>query len=158
MRQVKLTQGKFALVDDEDFDWINQWNWHYNKAGYAVRNKLVNKKWIGYKMHILINNTPNNLQTDHINGNRLDNQRANLRSCTAQENAKNRKKNSNSPSPYKGVLWWEYYGRPGKWTATIRHNKKDYFIGVYKTSIEAAVAYNAKAVELHGEFAKLNEV
>lgn len=90
MKQIPLTQGQFALVDDEDFDFLMQWRWYYSKSncdntGYAVRYE--NGK--GIRMHRVVMNTPANLVVDHINHNGIDNQKHNLRNCTNTENAHN---------------------------------------------------------------------
>lgn len=161
MKKILLTQEKFALVDEEDFEYLNQWKWHFCKSGYAVRNCWPEGKsgvCKTIRMHRVIMNTPRHLQVDHINGNRLDNRKINLRNCTQAQNAMNKGADSKTNRPYKGVSWWEYNGRPGKWIAQIRHNRKSIHIGVYKSANEAALAYNIKAKELFGEYARLNRV
>ena len=94
MREIPLCDGAAALVDDEDFDWLNQWKWHLGAGGYASRREwnAVEKRTRGVLMHRLILNAPPPIGyvVDHINRNRLDNRRANLRLSTFQENARNR--------------------------------------------------------------------
>ena len=153
-REVPLTQGKAAIVDDEDFDWLSQYKWVYHK-GYAVRSATISKgRRKHVYMHRLINNTPEGKLTDHINGNSLDNRRKNLRSATNAENGRNRKVSSNNTSGYKGVRKFNN----GKWITTIRYNGRRIYIGLFKDKHEAAKAYNEKALELFGVYARLNEI
>ena len=111
MKEIQLTQGKVALVDDEDYEYLNQWKWYANewKGGklYAVRNVRKNKQYIGYEsMHrLLSSNKDKKLVTDHINGNTLDNRKSNLRICTISENTKNRQIQKNNKSGFKGVRY-----------------------------------------------------
>ena len=100
MKKIKLTQGKVALVDDGDFEWLSQWKWTYKNGGYAYRS-------IGSKGHIFLHRaimkSPKNLEIDHINGNGLDNRRSNLRFATHKQNIRNQQKQKNRTSKYKGV-------------------------------------------------------
>lgn len=150
-KEIKLTQGKYALVDDDDFEWLSKYKWCYCNR-YAIRQpsrKLGKRKLI--QMHKEIMNTPDNLNTDHINGNGLDNRKCNLRICTHQQNLFNQKRRSNNVSGYKGI-------RPDKygWEAVIGYNYKTITLGIYATPEEAAQAYDKKAIKLFGNFAKLN--
>ncbi len=93
MKKIKLTKSKFALVDDEDFDYLNQWKWHYTGTGYAGRKIYPNGRY-DQKMlylHRVIMQTPVGLDVDHIDHDRLNNQKSNLRNCTRTDNLKNRK-------------------------------------------------------------------
>ena len=95
MKRIKITQNQFALVDDEDYEMLSGFKWHYSN-GYAIHHhyiKTVKGRPITKKvlMHSLIMNTPKGMDTDHIDGNRLDNRRNNLRICTRRENGQNRK-------------------------------------------------------------------
>jgi len=105
MKKIKLTKGQFTIVDDDMFDYLNQWKWYLNNDGYAVRSKRVfnGKKHIF--MHRLVNNTPDNMQTDHINRDKLDNRNENLRNTTKMLNGRNRGTPKNNTSGYKGVVW-----------------------------------------------------
>ncbi len=156
MKKIELTQGQFALVDDEDFEYLNQWKWyaHLAKTGktyYAERNKRISKdKRILIQMHRLIMNTPDNLEVDHKDGNGLNNQKHNMINCTRQENAFNRRVFKGSSS-YKGVFW---HKRLNKWVAQIARMKKHIHIGTFVSEIEAAEAYNKKAKEFMEEYAK----
>lgn len=161
MKQISLSQGKFALVDDEDYDFLMQWKWCISATGYAVRRYYVDKingKYV-YKhviMHRLILKTPDKMQTDHINMNRLDNRKINLRICGASENQGNKavsKMKKDKISKYKGV----FLQNGGKtWTANITKNRKRYHLGTFKNQEDAALAYNFAAMEHFGEFARIN--
>lgn len=153
MKEIKLTQGKVALVDDEDFEYLNQRKWHYSK-GYAVS---TSRRLFGFQktiaMHREIMNTPNGMETDHINGDKLDNRKNNLRNCFHLENGKNRKIQINNTSNYKGV---SFDKRAGKWRSVIYIEKKKISLGNFTNIEDAARAYDKKAIELFGEFANTN--
>ena len=150
MKKIKLSRGKYTIVDDEDFEWLNRWKWSYNSLGYARMGQ--NYKTI--LMHRLIMNTPHGMETDHINGNGLDNRRSNLRICTRSQNKMNTCLSSKNTSGYKGVCWNK---NSKKWRAEIEY-KKSICLGYFDNKIDAAKAYNQKAKELFGEFAKLNKI
>src|SRR3990167_4081188 len=105
MKFIKLTQGKFVLVDDEDFEWLNQYKWYCQKAlsnrFYARGQAGKNKKTIF--MHRFILNINDKRRIDHMNGDSLDNRKSNLRICTQQQNLFNKKMYKNNKSGYKGV-------------------------------------------------------
>src|ERR671923_1500933 len=147
-KQIPLPRGLFALVDDADYEWLNQWKWSIGSNRYAYR---INEQNRGIYMHRLITNAPNGMQVDHINGNKLDNRRENLRVCTKHENMRNRGKQKNNTSGYKGVSWREKSKRYG---AFIKIDGKYKMIGEYKTAEDAARAYNEFAKKYHGKFAK----
>lgn len=148
---MELTKGYYTIVDDEDFDALSQWKWSYSE-GYAVRNERGSKP-ARIAMARQLMGSPINMQVDHINGDKLDNRRINLRICTHQQNQVNKNKRRVGTSKYKGVSW--YSGR-GKWMAQIAHMKKLVYIGLFENEEDAALAYNFKAAELHGEFARFN--
>lgn len=159
MKEIKLTQGKVALVDDEDFEYLNQYKWHANKIGnfyYAVRNaKLAKNSWMPLMMHREIMNTPKGTGTDHKDHNGLNNQKVNLRFCDKKTNAMNRLSNKNSSSEFKGVSW---FTKNKNWKSQIQKDGKVIYLGSFKNEHDAALAYNQKATELYGEFANLNNV
>ena len=162
MKEIKLTQGKVALVDDEDFDELNKYKWCAVKdrtTFYAMRKP--SQKNPARSMHRTIMNTPKGMQVDHINHNGLDNQKHNLRNCTGAENTSNYKIPITNTSGYKGV--YLQCDRRGEriykyWKAQISEQGKQKAIGNFKTPELAALAYNQKAKELFGEFAYLNKV
>jgi len=154
MKKIKLTQNKYALIDNEDYNLIKTYKWYAaisRKKYYAVTN-LNNKT---KQMHRLIMNLKKDQIIDHINGNGLDNRKSNLRLCSNKENARNRGKNINNTSGYKGVTWSK---EKNKWNARICFNYKDIYLGDYKNIKDAARAYNEAAIKYHGEFAYLNEI
>ena len=149
---IPLTQGKFAIVDAEDYDRINQYQWYACKCKstfYACRTE--GGKTI--RMHREIMRAPKGLICDHINHNGLDNHRSNLRLCTHAQNCYNQQASSSGTSIYKGVSWHKCRR---KWSARIRCDRKFYNLGDYENEVEAAMVYDDKAVELFGEFACLN--
>lgn len=155
MKEIKLTQGKVALVDDEDFKALNQFKWYahkYRNTFYANRGVGLNGKQITQSMHGVIMNGKG---IDHHDHNGLNNQKSNLRLCTQSENCMNRSKMGNTSSIYKGV----HFHKPNnKWLSSLRINGKHVHLGLFVSEIDAARAYNAKAVELFGEFVNLNNI
>lgn len=148
MKKIVLTQGKFALVDDVDFEWLNQWKWCCSGNGAVHRNIGGQKRQY---MHRLIMNNPERQVIDHINGNRLDNQRNNLRSCSQQENTFNGKTRKNNRSGYKDI-WWDMQRK--KWFVQIMRDGKKYSIGRFIKLEEAIEARNRELYELHGDFSR----
>lgn len=174
MKEIQLTQGKFALVDDEDFERLNQWKWFTHKDGdnfYAYRNSLtVNGKRTCIIMHreiLGLAKGDTKILVDHINLIGTDNRRENLRTCTNAENLQNKRRYKNCKSQYKGVHVRDrmrFKKTTDEWVidknirARIRLNGVLIHIGSFKTELEAAHAYNLKAIELFGVFANLNKV
>jgi hypothetical protein len=157
--KIKLTQGKYAIVDDKNYNYLNQFKWCYKKNsynnGYAFRVKVKNNQRLYIAMHRLIMNCPNSKQIDHINRDGLDNREVNLRVCTANENNKNARIRKDNKSGYKGVSW---YPNRNKWRCVIAVNKKQIYLGYFIEPKEAAKAYNKAAIKYFGEFANLNEI
>ncbi len=147
-RRIPLGDGLYAYVDAADYDWLSRWTWS-SVNGYAARNE---KGKIVY-MHRQILQAPPGKIVDHFNHNKLDDTRPNLRLCLRHENQRNQRKKRGSLSKYKGV---GYSKDRHKWYAQIKIMGKDIWLGYYKDEIEAARAYDRKAVELFGEFANLN--
>lgn len=158
MKLIKLSKNKFAKVDDEDFEYLNKWKWSVSSNNYAVRRvsrKLKGKNNIIILMHRQIMKTNKNMQTDHINQNKLDNQKSNLRMCTRSENSCNRLKRKNTSSKYKGVCWDK---AKKKWVAQVWKDNVKVLNKRFPTEKEAAIAYNKKSKIFHKEFAILNNV
>ena len=155
MKEIPLTQGKVAIVDDDMYDYLMQWKWQYTSAGYAARPapRVRGKSHRSILMHREIMETPANLEVDHIDGNTLNNSRANLRNCTRAQNMKDRKRRRRNTSGYTGV----YVNKMAKkWQAFIRHDDKILYLGLFRDPAEAARIRDAKARELYGEFATEN--
>ncbi len=152
---IELTKNQQAIVDIDDYKTISQYSWFFNKGGYAETVDSKNNRK-HYLMHRFIMSSPRNKEVDHINGNKLDNRKINLRHCTRQENGRNVTKKTGTSSVYKGVSLNIQRGKYKYWFAAIKKDKKAYSIGTFKTEIQAAMAYDIWAKELFGEFAKLN--
>ena len=160
MKKIKLTQGKFALVDNEDFDYLNQWKWcvvRRKNNYYAERRATAKERETSannIKMHRVIINAQPGFLTDHKDHDGLNNQKCNLRSCNNSQNKANSiKQKGQTSSKYKGVTW---DASVNKWVAQKRFNKKTIKLGRYKSEEDAAIAYDKIAIKLHGEFAYLN--
>lgn len=158
MKQIELTQGKFAIVDDCDYLELNNFKWHAHKKDgqfYAVRSlKRNNGKQKSAKMHRQIMGVLDSCcQIDHRDGNTLDNRRRNLRACTSLQNSQNRKPHKNSSSIFKGVGLVKI---TGKWRAQIMHRGKKFYLGSFCNETDAAKAYDKAAERLFGDFAYLN--
>jgi hypothetical protein len=142
MKKLTLTKGHYTLVDDEDFEYLNQWKWHYHSGGYAARKA-------GVRMHRIILSAPQDEEVDHINGDGLDNRRANLRLCTRSQNCQNRSIFRNNTTGHKGVSL-----RPGgKYRARIWLNKTCHSLGDFVSVTEASKAVEQARQKYHGDFA-----
>ena len=163
MKTISLTQGKVAIVDAADYKWLNQWKWRAYRGNssytfYAVRwtPKIKHKRSLEF-MHRLILGLHNTDDThsDHINGDGLDNRRANLRLCNHCENMRNRRINSNNKAGFKGVHIYKIdCNKP--YRAQIKVNNRKVHIGHYETAEAAARAYDVAALKHHGRFASTN--
>jgi len=158
MKQIPLTQNKFALVDDENFEWLNQYKWHaHHNQGhwYALHSVRNNGKKTEIKMHRLIMglNSEDKQKIDHIDGNGLNNQQNNIRFCTQMQNCQNQNLRKNTSSKYKGVSW---FNRDKKWRAYIQVNKEYIHLGYFDDELNAAAAYDYAALKHFGEFALTN--
>jgi len=155
MKEIALTQGKVALVDAVDYERLMQWKWCILTAPhtfYAIRNvrRPHAKRTVMY-MHRLILNTPDTMETDHRNGDGLDNRRTNLRICTKQENCRNRKMQSNNTSGFKGVYW---DADCNKWRADIGVDGTNVSLGKYDDLNAAIAVRQAKEREVFGDFTR----
>lgn len=148
MKKIKLSQNKYALVDDGDYDYLNEWKWSFSDMAYG--GKAYRKEGTkGIYMHRQIMEAPTTLEVDHINHNTLDNRRANLRLATRSQNAANRRVQINNVTGVKGVY---YDKRRDHWIAYAKKDGKRYYAGSFSTILDAARAYNKLAFELHGEY------
>lgn len=149
--KIPLTKGKFALIDADDYPDIGRFHWHAKQDDvdwYAARAEYINGKTFGFRMHAHLLGFPPH-DTDHINGDGLDNRRVNLRPSTRMQNSWNRR----PLNTYKGTLFKK---SRGKWYAKIQVNGVRFETGYFNTEEEAAFAYDLLACEHFGEFAWLN--
>ena len=159
MKQIQLSKGKVAIVDDDDYEYISQWKWHAHfnailRTWSAIRKeKGENGKYRQVFMHNKIMNAPDGFEVDHINHDRLDNRRSNLRICTHKENTFNRRSQNKSRSKYKGVAWHKHNKM---WQANITVDGKQIPLGYFKNEIDAAKAYDMASKKYQGDFAFLN--
>lgn len=150
-----------VLVDDEDYEWLSKVNWYFRKEGYAVGNLPSPSKGVYPKvlMHRYILDAPKGTQVDHINGNKLDNRKENLRIANASTNKANCGLRSSNTSGYKGVVFAKARKHlPTPWAAQIKVNYKTIGLGYFSTKEEAALAYNEASLNHFGEFAYLNTI
>lgn len=160
MKQLPLTRGYVALVDDADYETLNKYKWtaaanSRQKRFYALRKVVKNGKSKTVWMHRFICDAPKGLMVDHVNGNSLDNRRCNLRQCNGSQNMINQGLIVTNKSGFKGVSWNK---KKRKWTAAISWKNKQIHIGVFGEKENAARAYNEVAKRLFGEFARLNNI
>ena len=165
-KNIQLTKGYVAIIDDEDFERVSKIKWHVHTVNDPLKppyaSGYLKKPYRLVLLHRFIMNPPKDLQIDHINGNSLDNRKSNLRVCTANQNKANHKKHRNSKSRFIGVCpnsggdkrkdGTRWINKKHPWKAVCRH----FVIGTFKTEEEAARAYDVKAREFHGEFARTN--
>jgi hypothetical protein len=149
---IPLDEVVYTRVSPEDYDDLAQFTWILNAQGYAVRLTQVGSSEL---LHRRVMRAKRGQYVDHIDGNRLNNERWNLRICTNSQNCMNRGPQSNSKHGYKGVCWSR---ASRKWRAYIKVNGKQIHLGLFATIREAAMTYNASVQHYHGEFAVLNEV
>ena len=164
MKELQLTRGYVALVDDDDFEWLNSYKWYAkiykNNNIYAARTLYLGiennkKKYHTQRIHhVILDIIDYKIIIDHKNGNSLDNRKENLRIATKQQNMANSKINKNNTKGYKGISLY----KNGRWRAKIYIFKKVKYLGFYENAIEAAQAYNDAAVKYFGEFARLNVI
>lgn len=149
--KIPLSGGKFALIDDNAPEEITLHKWQFD-GRYAMRfEKTAEGKFKKIFLHRAIANPDKGFQVDHINHNKLDCRRENLRICTHSENMQNRKPKKSKR--FKGV---QYYPKNNKFGARITANGKTKFLGLFSKAEDAAKAYDAAALSLFGEFARVN--
>ena len=157
MKKIDLGYDKEALVDNADYERIKNQGWCL-KNTKGENGRFYSVATMNYKttpMHRFILGAKKGEFVDHVNGNGLDNRRSNIRICTISQNHQNRRKSPNTSSKYKGV-WFNK--KTNRWIATIKSTdmKWQKSLGVYKTELEAAKAYDTEAVKCFGEFARTN--
>jgi len=149
---IELTQGQYAIVDEDMFEELNKRTWGAHSQGYALTS-LSGGGGRKVFMHRIIMRCKHEERIDHINGDVTDNRVCNLRICNHQENAQNRKIGKNNTSGYKGVSWCK---KQKGWRARLYPKSGSVFAGIYNDKVSAAKAYDAAAKKLFGKFAKLN--
>jgi hypothetical protein len=142
----------YALVDKEDYERLNQYSWRLHEFRCAIRTTKKNGKVITIRMHREIMNTPKGMDTDHINGNPLDNRKVNLRICTHQQNSWNVKKHKDGKYRYKGVAFVAHGKRQKRWISQVYCKGKLYRSKYYLTAEEASNWYQLQAKQLFGEY------
>lgn len=154
MKEIPLTQGKVALVDDEDYErLIAMGKWSINKEGYVFNAKF---RVLMHRFILNAHRIKSRVEVDHMFGNKLDNRKSMIRLCSSQENSRNRGRQINNKSGFKGVV---FEASRNKFKAQIQIEKGvKLTIGRFNTIQEAARAYNAAAIKYHGEFANLNPI
>ena len=146
MKIIELTQGRSTVVDDEDYEFLSQWKWQVTTKGYVYRMFKVNGKNKAIPLHRLLLKPPKHLQVDHINGDKLDNRKENLRAVNQFQNMANRPKLGQSSSIYLGV------SKVGdKWAAFVEHNRRTVHLGLFKLQRHAAMARDLWAKDIYGE-------
>ena len=153
MKEIKLKNGETTIVDDDDFDYLSKHKWYLSKHGYAIGCEKRNNIKSFAKIHRIIMgiNDPS-IKIDHVNGNKLDNRKNNLRIASNSQNVHNSAKRKNTSNSFKGV---NYVHRIKLWQSRCRMNNCDYFLGHFSSEIAAAYAYNKKAIEL-SEYSRIN--
>ena len=156
-KEISLTQGQVALVDDFDFEFLNQWKWYAQKdqrTFYARRwAGCAGGKQIVVRMHNLILPSPVGFETDHRDRNGLNNQRHNLRSVRHVSNTVNQRIRRDNKTGFKGV---SFRKETGVFRAVISFERRSLSLGQSETAVGAAKLYDAAAKRLYGEFAYLN--
>jgi hypothetical protein len=145
------SRDRFTWVDDIDYDWLNQWRWRVNAQGYVIRSWRIGGQEMVVSMHREIMRPPAGFVIDHIDHNKLNNVRGNLRIATQQQNLFNRQLNHNSNTGFKGVSY-----KRGRWQARIQFNEQPIYLGSYEDLKTAALVYDCAAKILFGEYAYLN--
>jgi hypothetical protein len=156
MKTLKLKHKQSAswidvLIDDWNWDRVNEWNWFIDNTGRGDRVKRTISPQIPLANFIL--NISKGIEIDHISRNVYDNQESNLRVCTHQQNNWNKGIRATNTSGYIGVTWDK---NCKKWRSSVMHYSKQIYIGLFNDKIEAAKARDIKAIELFGKFAVLN--
>jgi hypothetical protein len=144
VKYISLTQGKETIVDDDDFGWISRWKWQFNR-GYAKRDiKCI-------RMHREIIHATKGMDVDHINGNKLDNRKCNLRLVNDFQQNQNSNKRKDNTSGCRGV---NFFKPRGTWIARIQYNGKRIGLGTYHDKADAIKAYNEASNKYFGEYAR----
>ena len=151
LKIITTSKNEEILIDEEYYTDLNKYSWHIKSSGYACA-RISGKLQL---MHRYLLNAKSNEIIDHINGNKLDNRKLNLRYSNPLNNAHNKTKLENTTSKYIGV---HFYKSRNKYVSALTKAGKKYHLGYFETEKEAALAYNTKAIKLYGEYANLNDL
>ena len=164
MKSIPLSQGKVALVDDEDYEWLSRWKWCVKRVKhksvpdtwYAVRSEYVSKgQYRTIQMHRLVMNAPDDVRVDHRSYDGLDNQRENLRLATNQQNTAGRRV---APRALPRGVSLVPQLRGARFSAAIVHDGKSVYLGLFNTPQQAGEAYRAESTKLNGEFSPVYDL
>lgn len=157
MKEIPLTHGAVALVDDADYELLSQWRWHVSTNGYARAMIKDAGAFRGVYMHRLIMGMAkeDKRQIDHVDRQKTNNQRSNLRICTHRQNHYNIGVRRDNAVGLKGVSW---SASNRKWVSSIKVDGEQKWLGSFETPEQAHAAYRSAAVEYHGEFVNLSNV
>jgi hypothetical protein len=155
MKEIPLTKGYVAIVDDDDYEYLSQFKWRVQGKIYAVRDDHSTGKRLQLYMHREIAGAKKGEVVDHLNHQTLDNRKENLRACSQTYNNGNHHMRSDNTSGYKGVTWNK---RDRKWVAQIMFNGKNIRFGNFESKHDAARVYNFWAMDLFGEHALVNNI
>lgn len=155
-KEIPLTKGKVAIVDDEDYERFGEFNWHCVGGRYAARSVGGRKNKRMVYLHRLIIGAKDGENVDHINGDKFDNRKSNLRIVTQAQNLYNSAIRSDNTSGYKGVVY--VADCEAKWEARIHKDGRKITLGRFTDPKDAAIEYNRWAKKLFGEYARLNEI
>jgi hypothetical protein len=154
-------KGQIVLIDEADWDRVREYVWWVSQNNHCRKKLINNSTYYAYAkmggknvaMHrLILGHIPQGLETDHINGNGLDNRKMNLRTCTHSQNNRNKPKMKGTSSKYIGVSW---HIHKNKWIAKIQKNGKAYYLGYFDSQLKAAIVRDRHAKYILGEYAKL---
>jgi len=149
-RRIPLTKGKFSIIDDDDFSRVSRHRWKFQPNGYATRNAGATKGTV--YLHRFIMDAPRGIEIDHINLNKLDNRKANLRFATRSQNAFNYRRLSTNKTGVRGV---HFDKSRNKFAAEIIFRGTKIRLGRFESLERAAIVRKKAAIKFHGEFARI---
>lgn len=145
-KRIPLTKGKFAIVDDEDYEYLSQFKWHFGMGDrYACRNVETERGWQPVSMHLHLVKPPPGMETDHINRNKLDNRRKNLRIVTRAINQRNKGATHRSRTGHPGI-----YPKNGKFHVDFRRDGRTHYVGTFAT-LRRAIRERANATRQYDQ-------
>lgn len=153
MKRIELGKGKQALVDDDDFEMLSHWSWNLSSDGYAQNSRRNPGRTSTVRMHRMVTLPDPDVDIDHINRDKLDNRKCNLRFADDTLNRANTPKRPGSSSRFKGVT---FHHRCRKWQAQIQYRGINLYLGLFRSEEQAAKAYDRAARSHFGDFAYLN--